>query len=108
MSTLTARPLSRPLARPRLGRRAATVLAAALFSVLAVVPAAFASAKPMGDGGSLPGTPADPPVQIITAGGPAGWQIALIALGAALIGAAAGLLIDRKLSGRRRAVSTSL
>ncbi len=32
----------------------------------------------------------------------AGWQIALIAVGAALVAAAAAVFLDRKLAGRRR------
>ena len=43
---------------------------------------------------------------MITTGGIAGWQITLIALGAALAGAAAALLLDRKLAGRRSATAT--
>jgi hypothetical protein len=38
---------------------------------------------------------------VITAGGMAGWQIALIAVGAALVAAAVAVLLDRKLAGRR-------
>jgi hypothetical protein len=40
-------------------------------------------------------------IRVITTGGMAGWQITLIALGAALVAAAAALLLDRKLAGRR-------
>jgi hypothetical protein len=39
-----------------------------------------------------------PPVQVISTGGIAGWQVALIAAGAAL--AAAAVFVDRKLAGR--------
>ena len=41
-------------------------------------------------------------VRVISTGGMAGWQITLIALGAALAAAAAAVLLDRKLAGRRR------
>jgi hypothetical protein len=44
---------------------------------------------------------------VITAGGMAGWQITLIALGAALAAAAAAVLLDRKLAGRRGATATT-
>jgi hypothetical protein len=44
---------------------------------------------------------------VISAGGMAGWQIALIAAGAALVAAAAAVLVGRALSGRRGATTTS-
>ena len=44
---------------------------------------------------------------MISTGGMAGWQIALIAVGAALVAAAAAVLLDRKLAGRRRAPATT-
>jgi hypothetical protein len=44
---------------------------------------------------------------VISAGGMAGWQIALIAAGAALAAAVAAVLLDRKLAGRRRATATT-
>ena len=51
----------------------------------AVATAAFANPIPVGDGGAAPVTPGPPAtVRVITTGGMAGWQIALIALGAAL------------------------
>ena len=37
----------------------------------------------------------------------AGWQVALIAVGAALAAAAAAVFLDRKLAGRRRATVTT-
>jgi hypothetical protein len=37
----------------------------------------------------------------------AGWQIALIAIGAALVAAAAAIVLDRTLVGRRGATTTS-
>ena len=87
----------------RLGRLA-TLLAAVISGLLAsaaIVPAAFAQPIPIGDDGA-PTTPVPPAtVRVITTGGMAGWQIALIALGAALVAAAAAVLLDRKLAGRR-------
>ena len=44
---------------------------------------------------------------MISTGGMAGWQIALIAVGAALVAAAAAVLLDRKLAGRRGATATT-
>jgi hypothetical protein len=44
---------------------------------------------------------------VITAGGMAGWQITLIALGAALIAAAAAVLLDRARGTRRAASATT-
>ena len=44
---------------------------------------------------------------MISAGGMAGWQIALIAAGAALAAAAAAVLLDRKLAGRRGVTATT-
>jgi hypothetical protein len=44
---------------------------------------------------------------VISAGGMAGWQVALIAAGAALAAAAAAVFADRKLAGRRGATATT-
>jgi hypothetical protein len=67
--------------------------------VLAVAaPAAFAMAvPPFGVSGAVT-TPAAPlPVQVhtVVVGGMAGWQIALIAVGAALVAATIAVLLDR-------------
>jgi hypothetical protein len=40
---------------------------------------------------------------VVTTGGMAGWQIALIAVGAALVAAAAAVFLDRKLAVSRPA-----
>ena len=84
-------------------RRAAAVLATVTCGLLAwaaAVPAAFATPKPQplpgGQTGPAPVVPVPATiVRVVTAGGLAGWQIALIAAVAALAGAAAVLLIDR-------------
>jgi hypothetical protein len=93
----------------RLGRLAA-VLAAVISGLLAstaIVPAAFAQPIPIGDDGA-PTTPIPPPtVRVVTTGGMAGWQITLIAVGAALVAAAAAVLLDRKLAGRRATATTA-
>ena len=91
-------------------RRLAAVLAAitcGLLASAAVVPAAFANPVPVGDGGPIPLAPVPATVRVVTTGGMAGWQIALIAVGAALVAAAAALLIDRALASRRAASATT-
>ena len=44
---------------------------------------------------------------MISTGGMAGWQIALIAAGAALAAATAAVFADRKLAGRRTVTATT-
>ena len=83
-------------------RRLAGVLAALATTLLAVTataaPAAFADpVPPMGGGGT--GTP--PPTVQVVAGGMPGWQIALIALGAAVLAAAVAVFLDRARTARR-------
>jgi hypothetical protein len=85
-------------------RRFATVLAGMAGSVMALVitaPAAFAMREPP--------DPVAPPVHVHVAatGGMPGWQIALIAIGAALVAAAAAVLLDRVRLARRRTPATS-
>jgi hypothetical protein len=86
-------------------RRVAAVLTAAICALLAsaaAATAAFANPKPVGDGGTIPTAPFPAAtVRVITTGGMAGWQITLIALGAALLAAAAAVLLDRALVARR-------
>ena len=93
----------------RLGRLA-TVLAAVISGLLAsaaAATAAFAQPIPVGDGSTNPVAPVPAAIRVITTGGMAGWQITLIALGAALVAAAAALLLDRKLAGRRGATAAT-
>ena len=93
----------------RLGRLASVLAAviAGLLASTAIVPAAFAQPIPIGNDGT-PATPVPlPTVRVVTTGGMAGWQITLIAVGAALIAAAAAVLLDRKLAGRRGAPATT-
>jgi hypothetical protein len=91
--------------------RLATVLAAVIAGLLAsaaAATAAFANPVPYGDGGTIPIAPVPAATTgVITTGGMAGWQVALIAVGAALAAAAAAVLLDRKLAGRRGATTTS-
>ena len=56
-----------------------------------------------GPGGDYRGDPAAPTVRVITTGGMAGWQITLIALGAALVAATAAVLLDRVRASRQAA-----
>jgi hypothetical protein len=94
-------------------RRLIGVLAAVTCGLLAsavIVPAAFARVVPAGGGGGgitrvapVPATT----VRVVTTGGMAGWQIALIALGAALLAAAAAVLLDRALTARRAPSATT-
>jgi hypothetical protein len=93
----------------RLGRLAtvlATVIAGLLASAAAAT-AAFANPVPIGDGGPIPLAPAPAAVRVISTGGMAGWQVALIAVGAALAAAAAAVLLDRRLASHRRAATTT-
>ena len=114
MTTKLSHPQTRPRtaarqAGARLGRLA-TVLAAVICGLLAsaaAATAAFANPVPVGDGGTLPLAPAPATVRVISTGGMAGWQVALIVVGAALAAAAAAVFLDRKLAGRRRATATT-
>ena len=82
-------------------RRLAAALAAvtcALLASAAVMPAAWAVNE------IPPGGPAQAPaVGTVTAGGMPGWQITLIALGAALVAATVAVLLDRARAARRAA-----
>ena len=86
-------------------RRIAAVLASLAGTVLVATPA-FARLEP--DPGAGYVAPASVPAQIqyrtIVAGGMPGWQIALIAVGAALLAAAVAILADRARAARRPAV----
>jgi hypothetical protein len=93
----------------RLGRLA-TVLAAAVAGLLASAAAATAAVAnpiPIGDGGAVPVAPARAAAVQVISTGMAGWQIALIAAGAALAAATAAVFADRKLAGRRSITATT-
>jgi hypothetical protein len=105
-------------AAPNVGarlRRLAAALTAITFGLLATavtVPAAFARPMPMpipiGDqSGPVPVTPPATTVRVIAVGGMVGWQITLIAVGAALVGAAATLLLVRARTAHRATLATS-
>ena len=74
-------------------------LACALLAFVATGPAAFAMRVPPSGGTARVTPPA--PVHVVTVGGMPGWQISLIALGAALLTAAAVILLDRARAARR-------
>jgi hypothetical protein len=87
-----------------LGRAAAVVLGSML-ALTAASPAAFAVNEPPTGGG---GTPLEntPVVHTITVGGTPGWQIALLAVGAAIVAAFIAVLLDRVRAARRQQLST--
>ena len=93
-------------------RRLAAALVAVtcgLLAVVAVGPAAFARPVPP-PGGSFTtsvASAASATVRVVSTGGMAGWQIALIAIGAAWVAAAAAIFLDRALAGRHGATATS-
>jgi hypothetical protein len=69
------------------------VLASALLAAAAAAPAAFARPVPPGPGRGAAVPP--PPVHTVIIGGMPGWQIALIAVAAAVVAAAVAVLWDR-------------
>ena len=82
---------------------AVATLAGAVLA-LATAPAAFAHPLPPTDcctSGAATG------VTLITGGGMPGWQITLIAVGAALVTAIAAVFLDRLLAARRSAASST-
>jgi len=80
-------------------------LAGALVA-LAAIPATLAMrVPPPGEGSGI--APPPPPVRVIAEGGMPGWQITLIAVGAALVTAIAAVFLDRVLAARRSAPSTT-
>ena len=94
-------------ARPR---RLAAALAAVTCALLAsaVVPAASAADLVRDPPGGAPLAPVPAPaVPVVTVGGMPGWQITLIAVGAALVTAIAAVFLDRVLAARRSASSTT-
>ena len=90
-------------------RRYAACLVATLAAVAATAlaaPAAFATIAPPappGPAGPVTGaiTNHPPAVHTVVVGGMPGWQIALIAAGAAVLAAALAVAVDRLLSARR-------
>jgi hypothetical protein len=86
--------------------RPLAVLAGLAGAVRALAGAAPAFAVTLPPPGGSDGS-AHTPVHVITEGGMPGWQIALIALGAALIAAVAAVLLDRVRLARRVTATAS-
>ncbi|HEY1831924.1 MAG TPA: hypothetical protein VGG38_16950 [Acidimicrobiales bacterium] len=88
-------------------RRAATIGAAAascLLSFLLFTPSAFAGiVEPIGDGSTSAVAPRTAPLtaHIVATGGLTGWQITLIAVGAALMAAMVAVFTDRARTAHR-------
>jgi hypothetical protein len=85
-------------------RRLAGVLAGVLLALAATAPAALAVNRPLPDGrpAFVPTYPAtSPATAAVAAGGMPGWQIALIAIGAAVIAATVAVILDRGLATRK-------
>ena len=101
-------------------RRLASVLAGlagVLLASAAAVPAAFAGTNPIPDPAGYIGdpyigtTPVAPvpatTVHVINIGGMPGWQITLIAIGAALLTATVAVLLDRAWAARRKTITVA-
>jgi hypothetical protein len=91
-----------------LGRVLATlaVLSCAVLAMAAARPAAFAmTIVPDPGGGTAPVTRGG--VRVLAGGGMPGWQITVIAAGAALAAAVAAVLVDRARSTRRTPAAAS-
>jgi ABC-type cobalamin transport system permease subunit len=98
-------------------RRLASVLAGVLLASAAAVPAAFAVTNPIPDPSGYVGDPyigtapvAPVPaatVRVISTGGMPGWQITLIAVGAALLAATVAVLLDRARAAGRNAATAA-
>ena len=86
------------------------VLAGALLAFAAVAPAALARPFPPRPPGWNKHPPVPPPragTYIVVAVGMPGWQIALIAIGAALLAATAAVLADRAWTAHRKPVTAA-
>jgi hypothetical protein len=88
-------------------RRFAAVLAG-LAAALAAFGATPAFARPLPPDGSAPSAPVSAPVRTVThtvvVGGMPGWQIAVIAVGAALLAATVAVLADRARAAHRKTI----
>jgi hypothetical protein len=106
-SPATPRKATPRKAGARLGRLAGVLatVTCGLLAAAAIVPtAAFAMVIPQGGEGGTAGVtplPATTVHVVTTGGGMAGWQITIIALGAALLAAAAAVVFDRARAARR-------
>jgi hypothetical protein len=88
-------------------RRFAAVLAGALVT-FGATPAFAMHVPPPGVTTSPVGTPTTPvEVHTVVVGGTPGWQIALIAVVAALLAATVAVLVDRARGARRKAITAT-
>jgi len=76
-------------------------LGAALVALATVAPVALATPPPPDPG--APGVAPAPVIHTVVTGGMPGWQVALIAAGAAVLTAVAAVLIDRARAARSHA-----
>jgi hypothetical protein len=92
--------------------------ACALLAFAAAAPAAFAGTNPIPDPAGYVGDPyigtspivapvSATTVHVVSSGGMAGWQIALIAIGAALLAATVVVVLGRVRATRRSAAATT-
>jgi hypothetical protein len=91
----------------RVTARVLAGIAGALIGLVAAAPAAFAVRTAPISGGSAVATPTHPTatsVHALIVGGMPGWQIALIAAGAALLLAAIAVVVDRARGSHRNAI----
>jgi len=76
-------------------------------AVLALATAPAALAKPLPPPDCCTSSGANAPVTVIAGGGMPGWQITLIAVGAALAGAALAVLLDHAWAARKTHPATT-
>ena len=94
-------------ARPRRLAAALAAVTCALLASASIVPAASAHELVRDPPGGAPLAPVPAPAATVVTSSMAGWQITLIALGAALIAAAAAVFVDRALAARRAASAST-
>jgi hypothetical protein len=82
-------------------------LGGTLLGLSATSPAALASRTPP-SGGLVERGPAPAPMHVIVAGGMPGWQITLIAVGAAVLTGTAAVIVDRSRTARRQLTAPSV
>ena len=88
---------------------ALTGLAGALLAFAAIAPPALAQSFPPRPPGwdKHPPLPPGAGIHVVVVGGMPGWQIALIAIGAALLAATAAVLADRAWAIRRKTITAA-
>jgi hypothetical protein len=94
---------------PHIRRLAATLagLAGALLAFAMAAPAAFASVPPLPPPVREKHPPLPVQVHTVVIGGMPGWQITLIAVGAALLAATIAVLLDRARAAHRKAITAA-